>query len=303
MACTSTWAKPQEGVSDCMKVVLFCGGMGLRIRDGENLPKPMVPIGCRPLVWHLMKYYAHFGHKEFILCLGYRGDVIKQYFLDYNECESNDFVLSNGGKKLELVNSDISDWTITFADTGSNTTIGGRLKAAERYLADDQWFLANYCDGLTDMHLPTLLEHFRQRDKIGSFVCVKPNLSYHTVSLRNDGGVSAIKAITETDVRINGGYFLFKRDIFRYIREGEDLVQEPFQRLIAENQLLAFPYDGFLQCMDTFKDKQRLEDLYARGSAPWQVWKNCSGNGAGPGENGANRLTQARTALSTFAGR
>lgn len=280
-----------------MKVVLFCGGMGMRIREaGENVPKPMVPIGYRPIIWHLMKYYAHYGHKEFILCLGYRGDVIKQYFLNYNECESNDFVLSQGGKKLELVNSDISDWTITFADSGVNTTIGGRLKAAEKYLGSDEYFMANYCDGLTDMHLPSLLDYFRERDKIASFVCVKPNLTYHTVSVRPDGGVSAIRAITETDLRINGGYFLFKRDIFRYIREGEDLVAEPFDRLMAENQLLAYPYDGFLACMDTFKDKQRLDDLYTRGSPPWQVWKNGNGNGNGNGHG--NRLTQPRAKLS-----
>jgi glucose-1-phosphate cytidylyltransferase len=282
-----------------MKVVLFCGGLGMRLREaGENVPKPMVPIGYRPIIWHLMKYYAHFGHTEFILCLGYRGDVIKQYFLQYDECVSNDFVLSNGGRTLELVNSDISDWTITFADTGVNTTIGGRLKAAEKYLGKDEHFLANYCDGLTDMHLPTLLDHFRAKDKIASFVCVKPNLSYHAVSLRPDGLVREIKAITETNLRINGGYFLFKRDIFRYIRDGEDLVQEPFQRLMKEDQLLAFPYDGFLQCMDTFKEKQRLDDLYARGNAPWQVWKNGNGNGNG---TGATRVTQGRRRLNLIS--
>jgi len=274
-----------------MKVVLFCGGLGLRLREaGENLPKPLVPVGYRPIMWHLMKYYAHFGHKDFILCLGYRGDAIKQYFLEYDECVSNDFVLSNGGRKLDLVNSDISDWTITFADTGVNTTIGGRLKAVEKYLGDDQYFMANYCDGLSDVHLPTLLEYFQQRNKIANFVCVKPNLSYHAVSVAENGRVNEIKAITETDLRINGGYFLFKRDIFRYIRDGEDLVYEPFQRLIAEDQLLAYPYDGFLASMDTFKDKQQLDDLYARGSPPWQVWKNGNGNGSA----GTNRRTQPR---------
>ena len=286
-----------------MKVVLFCGGMGTRIREaGDNIPKPMVPIGYRPIIWHLMKYYAHFGHKEFILCLGYRGDVIKQYFLHYDECESNDFVLSHGGKKLELVNSDISDWRITFADTGANTTIGGRLKAAEKYLGGDEYFLANYCDGLTDLHLPTLLDHFRQRDKIASFVCVKPNLTYHAVTVLPDGRVGEIKPITDTDLRINGGYFLFKRDLFRYIRDGEDLVAEPFQRLMAENQLLAYPYDGVLQCMDTFKDKQRLDELYARGNPPWQVWKNGNGNGSenGAGSESTNRITQSRVALSSI---
>jgi glucose-1-phosphate cytidylyltransferase len=282
-----------------MKVVLFCGGLGMRLREaGENLPKPLVPVGYRPIMWHLMKYYAHFGHKDFILCLGYRGDAIKQYFLEYDECASNDFVLSNGGRKLELVNSDISDWTITFADTGVNTTIGGRLKAAEKYLGNDQYFMANYCDGLSDMHLPTLLDYFQQRDKIANFVCVKPNLSYHAVTVAENGRVNEIKAITETDLRINGGYFLFKRDIFRYIRDGEDLVQEPFQRLMAEDQLLAYPYDGFLASMDTFKDKQQLDDLYARGNPPWQVWKNGNGNGNG---STANRLTQPRTKLSLLS--
>jgi glucose-1-phosphate cytidylyltransferase len=278
---------------ESMKVVLFCGGFGLRLRDaGENLPKPLVPVGYRPIMWHLMKYYAHFGHKDFILCLGYRGDAIKRYFLEYDECVSNDFVLSNGGRKLELVNSDISDWRITFADTGANTTIGGRLKAAEKYLGDDQYFMANYCDGLSDIHLPTLLDYFQGQGKIANFVCVKPNLSYHAVSVAPNGRVNEIKAITQTDLRINGGYFLFKRDIFRYIRDGEDLVQEPFQRLMAEDQLLAYPYDGFMACMDTFKDKQQLDDLYARGNPPWQVWKNGNGNGNG------NRLTQPRQKLN-----
>jgi glucose-1-phosphate cytidylyltransferase len=158
--------------------------------------------------------------------------------------------------------------------------------------------MANYCDGLSDLHLPTLLEYFQQRSKIASFVCVKPNLSYHAVTVAADGRVNEIKAITETDLRINGGYFLFKRDIFRYIRDGEDLVQEPFQRLMAENQLLAYPYDGFMACMDTFKDKQQLDDLYARGNPPWQVWKNSNGNGNG---STSNRLTQPRTKLSLLS--
>lgn len=265
-----------------MKVVLFCGGLGMRLRDvAEHLPKPMTPIGYRPIMWHVMKYYAHFGHKEFVLCLGYRGDVIKQYFLHYDECVSNDFVLSGGGQKLELLNSDMSDWKITFADTGVNSNIGQRLKAAEKYLDGDDYFLANYCDGLTDLHLPTLLRYFQERKRIASFVCVKPNLSYHAVSLNADGMVGEIKAITETPLRVNGGYFLFKRDVFEYLRDGEELVQEPFQRLIGERQLLAYPYDGFFACMDTFKDKQQLDDLYARGHAPWEVWKSVTQAEAG----------------------
>jgi glucose-1-phosphate cytidylyltransferase len=257
-----------------MKVVLFCGGMGMRIRDAEDLPKPMVHIGYRPILWHVMKYYAHFGHKDFILCLGYRADAIKKYFLDYNECVSNDFVLSGGGKKLELLNSDIHDWQITFADTGINSNIGQRLKAVEKYLQGEEEFFANYSDGLTDLPLLAQLEHFHQHDKIASFLCVRPNLSYHLVSLQEDTSlVSDIHAINNGNVRINGGYFIFKKEIFNYIREKEELVQEPFHRLLLEKKLMGYIYDGFWASMDTFKDKQQLENLCTVGVAPWEVWK------------------------------
>ncbi len=258
-----------------MKVVLFCGGQGLRIRDAEDLPKPMVHIGYRPILWHVMKYYAHFGHKDFILCLGHRADTIKNYFLNYNECASNDFILSAGGKSLELLNSDIHDWRITFADTGISSNIGQRLKAAEKYLEGETEFLANYSDGLTDLPLPRQLEHFHQNGKIASFVCVRPNLSYHLVSLDpNSSLVADIHAIDNGDVRINGGYFIFKKEIFNYIRDKEELVREPFHRLLKEKQLTGYVYDGFWASMDTFKDKQQLENLYATGAAPWEVWKN-----------------------------
>jgi glucose-1-phosphate cytidylyltransferase len=259
-----------------MKVVLFCGGLGLRIRDAEDVPKPMVHVGYRPILWHVMKYYAHFGHKDFILCLGYRADAVKNYFLNYDECVSNDFVLSGGGKELKLFNSDIHDWRITFADTGINANIGQRLKAVEPYLAGEEEFLANYSDGLTDLSLPQQLEHFRSRNKIASFLCVRPNLSYHLVSLQDGNGslVSGIHAINNGTVRINGGFFIFKKKVFDYIRENEELVGEPFQRLVEEKQLIGYPYDGFWASMDTFKDKQQLESLLARGVAPWEVWKS-----------------------------
>ena len=261
-----------------MKVVLFCGGLGMRLREiGDDIPKPMVPIGYRPILWHLMKYYAHFGHRDFILCLGHRADVIKKYFLNYEETISNDFVLSGGGRQVELMNSDISDWRITFADTGIASNLGQRLKAVQRYVEDEETFLANYADGLTDLHLPTLIEHFQRGGKIANFVCVRPNLSYHAVSVDGDGLVDDIMAMNKTNLRVNGGYFLFQREIFDYLCHGEELVQEPFQRLIAAKQLLAYPYDGFFACMDTFKDKQHLEDLYARGKAPWQVWHTNGG--------------------------
>ena len=257
-----------------MKVVLFCGGLGMRLRDyADNVPKPMVPLGYRPILWHVMKYYAHYGHKDFILCLGYRGDLIKQYFLNYEECVSNDFVLSHGGRKRELLNSDIADWRITFVETGLNSNIGERLKAVEPHLAGEKSFLANYSDGLTDLSLSDQIEDFRRRDKIASFLCVKPNLSYHFVSSHN-GVVTSFRDIAQSGLRVNGGFFVFKTEIFDFMRDGEELVLEPFQRLTQASQLVAYDYDGFWMPMDTAKDKKRLDDLYESGSTPWQVWKN-----------------------------
>jgi len=257
-----------------MKVVLFCGGLGLRLRDyAENIPKPMVTIGYRPIIWHVMKYYAHFGHKDFILCLGHRADTIKNYFVHYDEYISNDFTLTGDGKNMSLINRDIHDWKITFADTGANSNIGERLRAVEKYLEGEDMFLANYSDGLTDLPLNEHIEHFRRHGKMASFLCIRPNLSFHLVTLNGDDLVSGIEDINRTNFRINGGYFVFRKDIFKYMREGEELVQEPFRRLVDQKQLLAYRYDGFWACMDTFKDKQQLDDLYAKGSAPWEVWK------------------------------
>jgi glucose-1-phosphate cytidylyltransferase len=263
-----------------MKVVLFCGGLGMRIRDNENIPKPMITIGYRPVMWHLMKYYAHFGIKDFILCLGYRADYIKNYFLTYNECLSNDFTLSDGGRTLELLKSDIGDWRITFVDTGLNANIGQRLKAVERHLDGEEHFLANYADGLSDLNLNQQLDHFFSHKRTASFVSVKPNLSFHFVNADEQGRVKTIENFGRTHLRINGGFFVFHRDIFRYMRPGEELVHEPFQRLVADDQLLAYEYDGFWQAMDTFKDRQGLEELYAAGNAPWELGKDRDANGA-----------------------
>ena len=264
-----------------MKVVLFCGGLGLRLRDyADHIPKPMVPIGYRPILWHVMKYYAHFGHRDFVLCLGYRGDLIKQYFLNYNECLSNDFVFSQGGKDLQLANSDIHDWKITFADTGISSNVGQRLRAVEKYVGEEDLFLANYCDGLTDLHFPTYLEYARKQNTVATFASVRPSLSYHVVRTAAGGLVTDIKELMSADIRINGGLFVFKKDIFKYVSPGEELVVQPFQRLIQEKQLAAYEYDGYFAAMDTFKDKQQLDDLYESGNAPWEVWKKANAESA-----------------------
>jgi glucose-1-phosphate cytidylyltransferase len=257
-----------------MKVVLFCGGQGMRLREmPEPVPKPMATIGYRPLLWHLMKYYSHFGHRDFVLCLGYRADVIKSYFLNYSECLSNDFVLSNGGKDIELLGKDIDDWKVAFVDTGLTCNVGQRLLRVKRYVEQDEIFLANYADGLSDLPLNTVIEEFRRRDKIACFVGVRPTASFHIVSMESDGTVQEIGHIGKSMFRVNGGFFVFRREIFDYIREGEELVEAPFHRLIAERQLITYPYDGFWACMDTFKEKQQLDELFNKGNAPWEVWR------------------------------
>jgi len=258
-----------------MKVVLFCGGMGMRLREySESIPKPMVNIGYRPILWHLMKYYASFGHKDFILCLGYKGDTIKNYFLNYDECLSNDFTMTHGGKKLQMANTDIHDWKITFVDTGLNANIGQRLKAVEPHLQGEEMFLANYSDGLSDLCLPKLIDYFSARQKIACFLSIKPTQSFHVVSIQSEGSVRDIQDLSNSGIWINGGFFIFRNEIFRYLHPGEELVHAPFQRLIRENELITYQYEGFWISMDTFKDKQRLDDMHTRGETPWEVWKS-----------------------------
>jgi len=245
----------------------------MRLRGyADDVPKPMVQIGTRPILWHLMKYYAHFGHKDFILCLGYKGNCIKDYFLNYDEAVSNDFVWSQGGKQIHYLNRDIDDWTVTFVETGSNATIGERLKAVEPYLKGEETFLANYSDGLSDVSLPALTEAFERTGSIGSLLLVQPTASFDIVSAGPGGLVSAVRALSGSEIWINGGFFVFRKEIFNYINPGDELVREPFQRLIEKRALLAYKYAGFWQCMDTFKDKQRLEEMNAQGVAPWKVW-------------------------------
>jgi glucose-1-phosphate cytidylyltransferase len=261
-----------------VKVVLFCGGLGLRLRDvSEGIPKPMMMIGQRPLLWHVMKYYAHFGHKDFILCLGYRSEVIKDYFLNYSEAISNDFVLTAGGRDLKLLSKDIDDWRITFVETGALSSIGQRLRAVRDHLAGEELFLANYSDGLTDLDLPRMIEQFRAEDRVAAFLCVRPHLSYHGVSLDKTGRVTGIEPLSEKGPLINGGYFVLRSTIFDYLKEGEDIVGDAFPRLIAKNLLMGHHHEGFWATMDTFKDKQALDQMYACGDTPWELWKRTPG--------------------------
>jgi glucose-1-phosphate cytidylyltransferase len=237
----------------------------------DDVPKPMVQIGTRPILWHLMKYYAHFGHKDFILCLGYKGSVIKDYFLHYDESVSNDFIWSQGGKKVQFLNRDIDDWSITFVETGANATIGERLKAVEHHLDGEEMFLANYGDGLSDLELPVMVDAFRRSNATASLLLVQPTASFDIVKTGPGGSIAQISPLSQSDIWINGGFFVLRNEIFRYIHPGEELVRQPFQRLIEKGALLTHKCTGFWQCMDTFKDKQCLEELN-QGTAPWKVW-------------------------------
>jgi glucose-1-phosphate cytidylyltransferase len=257
-----------------MKVVLFCGGLGTRLREhSDTIPKPLVYIGVRPILWHLMRYYAHYGHKDFVLALGYRGDMVRDYFLNYNEAMSNDFTLSGGGRNIELHGRDIHDWRVTFVDTGLHSNIGQRLLRVRKYVEDEPVFLANYSDGLSDLPLDRMLQAFEGGDWTASFAAVRPSSSLHAVRAEASGLVTDISPLSGESARVNGGYFVLRREIFDDIREGEELVEKPFGRLIERKKLHAYRYDGFWQAMDTFKDKIAFDRMDSSGNCPWKVWK------------------------------
>jgi glucose-1-phosphate cytidylyltransferase len=255
-----------------MKVVLFCGGLGTRLREhSDTIPKPLVNIGYRPVIWHLMRYYANYGHKDFILCLGYRGDLIREYFLNYTDTLTNDFTL-RGGKEIELHSRDAADWNITFVDTGLHSNIGQRLLRARKYVEGEPEFLANYSDGLSDLRLDKLIEDFRSKDVVASFASVLSGHSFHAVEAGDDGFVTHVGPMRNNRFMINGGYFALRNTIFDFINEGEELVEQPFSRLREKRLLLTYRHTGFWQAMDTFKDKIGFDRMDAKGECPWKVW-------------------------------
>lgn len=258
-----------------MKVVLFCGGLGTRLREhSDTIPKPLVNVGYRPILWHLMRYYAHFGHKDFILCLGYRGDFIREYFLNFREEMTTDFVMSDGGRTIELLdNQGTDDWRITFVETGMHSNLGQRLMRVRHLLQNESMFLANYSDGLSDLPLNDYIAQVQSRDVIASLLAVRPSQSFHAVRTDEDGFVTDLEEVSKSDYWINAGFFCLRQDIFDYMRDGEELVLEPFRRLIAQRQLFTLKYPGFWAAMDTFKDKITLDRMEARGDCPWMVWK------------------------------
>jgi len=255
-----------------MKVVLFCGGYGTRMREfSDTIPKPLAPVGDRPILWHLMRYYAHHGHSEFVLCLGYKGQMIKEFFLRYDDCLSSDFTLCEGGGRCVLHGEDTRHWRISFLDTGLSSNIGQRLASVRDWVAGEEMFLANYSDGLSDLPLDQHIEAFRRSNAIASFVAVRPSNSLSGVEVDGDGYVKSIAYLSDS-MLINGGFFIMRPEIFDYMREGEEMVEAPFQRLIVERRLMCFRYHGFWQAMDTFKDKKHFDSLHESGERPWEVW-------------------------------
>jgi glucose-1-phosphate cytidylyltransferase len=285
-----------------MKTVLFCGGLGTRLRDySENIPKPMIPIGDKPILWHVMNYYSQYGHKDFILCLGYKANIIKEFFLNHRPHIYADCVVSVLSNNVQVLDDPKRDWRITMIDTGVWRNIGERLFAVRQHLKGEEMFLANYSDGLADVDLPAMIETFRQSGKIACFLAVRPSFSLHFVEMDGNGRVNSLRPTEAVNLWVNGGFFIFRSEIFHYMHEGEELVEAPFRRLIETDQLLAFKHEGFWRPMDTLKDKQVLEDLVERGSMPWRLDEkdsSCCPNFSNGGAD-AERLYSASRRISS----
>ncbi len=256
-----------------MKVVLFCGGLGMRMRDGVTSgPKPMAMVGERPLLWHVMRYYAHYGHTEFILCLGYGASYVKDFFLSYDETRSNDFVLENGAREIKLFSTDISEWKITFVDTGLYSAIGERLRRVRQFVENEPVFLANYADVLTNAALPDMIERFEASDAVAGLLAVPPQSSHHVVEIDDGGLITQVTPMRDLRQWENGGYFVLRPEIFDYLNEGEDLVENAIVRLVEQRRVLAYPYKGYWSPADTVKERAQLDELYQRGQCPWMIW-------------------------------
>jgi glucose-1-phosphate cytidylyltransferase len=255
-----------------MKVVLFCGGYGMRMRDGvSDLPKPMHAVGPRPLLWHVMRYYAHFGHTEFVLCLGYGAHHIKDYFLGYAETASNDFVLRDG--RVELLASDIEDWTITFVHTGLESPIGERLRRVREHVEGEEMFLANYADVLTDLPLNRMIDKFAAGDATAALLAVPPQSAFHCVEMGEGNLISGISTLREMPLWENGGYFVLRPEVFDYLPPNGDLVGDACTVLAKESKMMAYPYRGWWQPADTVKERIALDAAYQAGTRPWMLWE------------------------------
>ena len=257
-----------------MKVVIFCGGLGTRLREEtEFRPKPMVPIGERPILWHIMKNYAHFGHKEFILCLGYKGEVIKDYFRNYH-WNTSDVTLRLGARpQIKYHNQhDEEDWSVTLIDTGQATMTGGRLKRALKFIEEDE-FLVTYGDGLTNSDINASIAFHARNKKIVTITPVRPAGRFGDLAISGDMVTAFQEKAEQQPGFINGGFFVMNKRVGEYLTDDKCVLeQEPLNRLAAKGQIAAFCHTGFWQCMDTYREQQLLTNLWNSGKAPWKVW-------------------------------
>lgn len=258
-----------------MKVVVLCGGLGTRLREEtEFRPKPMVEVGGRPILWHIMKIYAHYGFREFVICLGYRGNMIKDYFLNY-EAMNNDFTMCLGRKShIDYIGChEEQGFQVTLADTGLETQTGGRLKRVQKYIEDDT-FLLTYGDGLTDANIADIVRFHRSHGKLATVTSVRPISRYGSITLDDGGRVERFAEKPQADGWISAGFLVLNRAVFDYIG-GDDCVLERdgLERLAADGQLMAYRHDGFFYAMDTYREYQYLNEVWNKGDAPWRVWR------------------------------
>jgi len=260
-----------------MKVIILCGGKGTRLREEtEYRPKPMVPIGNRPILWHIMKTYANYGHKEFILCLGYKGEMIKDYFRNYlwNTCDVTVALGQRDGLEIHGSHGE-EDWAVTLADTGEDSMTAYRLKLVEKYLGDEQTFLLTYGDGVGDIDIPASVQHHSINNKICTLTAVHPPGRFGELSLGGDGTVHGFNEKPQTESGfINGGYMVCDRRLFDYLPDDPSMMleQDPMKNLVRDNELDAYKHEGFWQPMDTFQEYNLLNKLWVDQKAPWKVW-------------------------------
>ena len=258
-----------------MKVVILCGGMGTRLREEtEYRPKPMVQVGGRPILWHIMKIYAHYGFKDFIICLGYKGDMIKEYFLNY-EAMNNDFTipLDNYSNIQYHSNHQERDWCVTLADTGEETQTGARVKRIENYI-DGDLFMLTYGDGVANINIKDLVEYHKSHGKIGTMTGVHPSSRFGELVIKDDKIVLFNEKPQVKEGLINGGFFVFNKKIFKYLKEDDNcyLEKEPLENLAADGELMVYPHDGFWQCVDTYRELELLNNVWKSRNPPWKVW-------------------------------
>ncbi|VVB99709.1 Bifunctional protein GlmU [uncultured archaeon] len=259
-----------------MKVVILCGGEGTRLREEtEYKPKPMVSVGGMPILWHIMKAYAHYGFKDFVLCLGYKGDAIKQFFLS-QELMGNDITISMNDRTRDVIHKkrEGEDWNITFAETGLKSNTGARIARIEKYIEGEE-FLATYGDGLTDSNIASEIEFHRKSGATATLTGVHPYSKFGLVQARADGLVEKFVEKPQLYDYVNGGYYVFGRGIFDYLEKDESCVLEgkPFERLAADGKMRMYRHDGFWHSMDTYKDYLELNRMWDEGKRPWKIWQ------------------------------